>query len=614
MSSYVVSEADLVAIGVPANKAKEILVSKEKTEAVQALVGQAASICGGVDKIGEARGKVVFEAAQKLRTSVRLASRALLVELICRDPATGVRTPEQVSAALGFLNTAAKEPTMAELEAAAGVGVVVTDELIREAVVASIEANKEAVLCSKHHAVPTVIKDVRQKHPFASGSKIKAETDAMFVQLLGEPGDLEAERKELAKQRKRETKKSKPAVEEDAGPATAIVTAAAKKEQVITLWEVEAEDGVDYNKLIDQFGSEPIDQKLLDRFGTLNIKLHHFLRRNIFFSHRSLDVTLDAYEKGKPFYLYTGRGPSSESMHLGHLIPFIFTKYLQDVFNVPLVIQMTDDEKYLVKDLTLDDDPKIGVYYMLRENVKDIIACGFDAKKTFIFSDLDYMGGAFYKNVIRVQKRITVNQATNCFGIDGSDCIGKLSFVATQAAPSFPSSFPHLLKGDEICLVPCAIDQDPYFRLTRDCAPKIGYEKPSLIHSKFFPAMTGSQSKMSSSTGTGHTVFLTDTPEMIAEKVTKHAFSGAPTTLEEHRRNGANTDIDVSYQYLTFFMEDDVELDRIRTEYAAGRMMTGEVKAILIKQLQAIVKKHQDARAAVTDEMVQQFMSTAPRF
>ena len=31
---------------------------------------------------------------------------------------------------------------------------------------------------------------------------------------------------------------------------------------------------------------------------------------------------------------------------------------------------------------------------MLRENIKDIIACGFDVNKTFIFSDIAFMGGA----------------------------------------------------------------------------------------------------------------------------------------------------------------------------------------------------------------------------
>lgn len=92
-------------------------------------------------------------------------------------------------------------------------------------------------------------------------------------------------------------------------------------------------------------------------------------------------------EQGKPFYLYTGRGPSSESLHLGHLVPFILTKWLQETFDVPLVIQLTDDEKTLWKDLSVEVALK-----MARENAKDIIAMGFDLKKTFIFSNLDFMG------------------------------------------------------------------------------------------------------------------------------------------------------------------------------------------------------------------------------
>lgn len=66
---------------------------------------------------------------------------------------------------------------------------------------------------------------------------------------------------------------------------------------------------------------------------------------------------------------------------------FNFNRWLQDVFDIPLVIQLTDDEKYLWKDLTIEDCHRFAV-----ENAKDIIACGFDVNKTFIFSDLDYMG------------------------------------------------------------------------------------------------------------------------------------------------------------------------------------------------------------------------------
>lgn len=61
---------------------------------------------------------------------------------------------------------------------------------------------------------------------------------------------------------------------------------------------------------------------------------------------------------------------------------------MQDAFKVPLVIQLTDDEKCMWKDLSVEESLRLA-----RENAKDIIACGFDASRTFIFSDFNYMGG-----------------------------------------------------------------------------------------------------------------------------------------------------------------------------------------------------------------------------
>jgi tryptophanyl-tRNA synthetase len=55
---------------------------------------------------------------------------------------------------------------------------------------------------------------------------------------------------------------------------------------------------------------------------------HRFLRRNIFFCERDLGSILKKYENKTPFYLYTGRGPSAEAMHLGHAVPMIFTAWL----------------------------------------------------------------------------------------------------------------------------------------------------------------------------------------------------------------------------------------------------------------------------------------------
>ena len=64
------------------------------------------------------------------------------------------------------------------------------------------------------------------------------------------------------------------------------------------------------------------------------------------------------------------------------------------------------------------------------------------------------------------------------------------------------------------CLIPCGIDQDPYFRLTRDVAPRMKLHKPALIHNKFFPALQGSQTKMSAST-TNTAIHVTDTAKQI---------------------------------------------------------------------------------------------------
>lgn len=66
-------------------------------------------------------------------------------------------------------------------------------------------------------------------------------------------------------------------------------------------------------------------------------------------------------------------------------------------------------------------------------------------------------------------------------------------------------------------------------------------------------------------------------------QINKYAFSGGKDTLEEHREKGGDCDIDVSYMYLTFFLEDDARLEEIRQDYSSGKMLTGELKAELIK-------------------------------
>lgn len=400
-----------------------------------------------------------------------------------------------------------------------------------------------------------------------------------------------------------------------------------EEEMEVNPWEVKGK--IDYEKLVRDFGTKLLTKELLSRMEAATVgqgrvpRLHRWIRRGIFFSHRDLDLILNCADKGLSFYLYTGRGPSSAAMHLGHLIPFLMTKWLQDAFDVPLVIQMTDDEKFLWKG---EYDEKTGdnlMHYrhLTTENAKDIIACGFDKKKTFIFSDLDYVGH-MYPNIVRVWKAITYNTARSLFGFQGDNNIGQSAFPAIQAVPSFPSSFPVPLRGQNkmACLIPCAIDQDNYFRATRDIAHKLVPSdhplkgKPALLHAKFFPPLQGAQGKMSASNESS-AVFLTDTPDQIESKIKKYAFSGGQQFAKDQREKGADLDLDVSYQWLRFFLEDDEELAKIGREYGSGQgdyWNTGSVKDRLINLLQELVAEHQVRRAKITDEEVAEWMRVRP--
>ncbi|RLV94770.1 Tryptophan--tRNA ligase cytoplasmic [Spathaspora sp. JA1] len=396
------------------------------------------------------------------------------------------------------------------------------------------------------------------------------------------------------------------------GVAKLNIDKSGEHEQKITPWEVEGAvvDGkaqsIDYDKLIQQFGTKGINQDTLNRFKEVTgQEPHPFLKRGVFFSERDLTKILDLYEHGEPFFLYTGRGPSSGSMHLGHMVPFVFTKWLQEVFDAPLVIELTDDEKFLFKPkLTIEDVKNFAV-----ENCKDVIAVGFKPENTFIFSDLQYMGGAFYENVVRTSRQITTSTAKAVFGFQDSDCIGKIHFASIQIATAFPSSFPDVLglPAKTPCLIPCAIDQDPYFRVCRDVADKLKFSKPALIHAKFFPALQGASTKMSASDQTS-SIFMDDTPKLIQKKINKYAFSGGRATMEEHRALGGNPDVDVAFQYLSFFNHNDEELAKLEQGYRSGEILSGEMKKECIGVLQEFVAAYQERRSKIDQAVIDSFM------
>lgn len=358
----------------------------------------------------------------------------------------------------------------------------------------------------------------------------------------------------------------------------------------VTPWAVEG--NVDYNKLIEKFGTFSIKYELIEEIKKITGDIHPFLSNGYFFSHRDLDWILKEYKKGNKFYLYTGRGPSG-LIHLGHLMPWMFTKYLQDKFDVKLVFQITDDEKFLFNDKK--DIQSINKFTF--ENILDIIAIGFDKDKTKIIIDTKHIN-YLYPLSLEISKRITLSTAKSVFGFSNSSNIGMVGFPPIQSAPCFLPSI--LEKKPTPVLIPAAIDQDPYWRITRDIAEKMGYFKPAQIHSKFIPGLTNNEKMSSSKPETA--LFTTDEPENIEKKI-KNTFTGGQPTVALQRKLGGNADICSVYWYLKYLYDSkDQSLERYYN-CKNGNLLCGECKQDLIKNVKPFMKDIQIKREKAKDQL-----------
>ena len=364
-------------------------------------------------------------------------------------------------------------------------------------------------------------------------------------------------------------------------------------EMVVTPWEVKGK--VDYERLIREFGTQPLTKELLNRIESHTGSLHLQLQRHIFFSHRDLDAVIDLYEKGIKFVLYTGRGPSGP-VHIGHLVPWIFTLHIQKKFNTRLYFQLTDDEKFLIDDEATLEQTRHYAY----ENALDLIALGFKPNDTFIIYDVEDIG-LLYSTALEVAKRVTYSTARASFGFQDSTNIGWVFWPALQAAPCFIHA---KLTGENVpALIPAAIDQDPYWRVTRDVAQKLGYYKPAQIHCRFLPGL-GAGGKMSASMPET-SIFTKDPPDLVKRKIW-NAFTGGKGTAAEQRKTGADPTICSIFQYYFYlFEDDDKKLLERECKCKSGTMLCGECKTDIVFRLNKFLEEHRKRREKAKDTIDQ---------
>jgi tryptophanyl-tRNA synthetase len=344
-----------------------------------------------------------------------------------------------------------------------------------------------------------------------------------------------------------------------------------------------------------QFGIKPINDEMLKRIEKQAGSLHWMLRRKIFFAQRELEWILNEYEKGNKFYLYTGLAPSGQ-MHLGHLLPFMFTKWMQERFDVDVLIQIPDEEKYWARQnlgMNLED------YHKLAEDAAlNIAALGFKQSKTKIFLNTDY-AKTLYKQAVKVAGHITFSTVKDAFGVGNETNIGWIFYTSMQAVPAFLKS---VEQGRNIpCLIPLGVDQDVHFRVARDVIGKLGYYKPAIMHNMFLPSLNG-DTKMSASEKI-NTIYLNDSPEDVTKKVSR-ALTGQQATAELQRKYGGDPEKCMICQYYRFLFEpDDKKLEKIFDDERKGRILAGEHKHDLATKINKFLKDYNRRRERTREKM-----------
>ncbi len=350
---------------------------------------------------------------------------------------------------------------------------------------------------------------------------------------------------------------------------------AGKEAPAVTPWEVNGE--IDYDGLMERFGTEPITPELLERVRQHTGRLHYMLRRGVFYSHRDLDTVLDHYEGGGRFVLYTGRGPSGP-VHLGHLVPWTFTRHLQEAFGSQLIFQFTDDERMLIRD---GIDEEAAGHWVL-ENALDVMALGFDPEKTEFIVNVRH-AAKLYPLALKIARDITYSTVRTVFGFGDDPSLGMMFFPTMQAAPCFLASE---RDGEPVpCLVPAEIEQDTYWRITRDVARKLGYPKPAQVHGRMLPGLTGDAKTSSSQPLTA--IYTTDVPELVERKIEEADTGDHPARCP-------------MYQYRNLLLtENDDETHEFYVDCLEGNIDCRECKARLAEAVNRFLGKHQRRRRLI---------------
>ena len=351
---------------------------------------------------------------------------------------------------------------------------------------------------------------------------------------------------------------------------------------------METDIKIDNEKLVKNFGASRISKlKDMPDFYTF--------RKGLIYSHRDFEKFFNALKKGEKCAIVSGLNASG-SLHIGHKVVFDTNLYFQREFGIPVFIPISDDESYVTGKVKSQEE---ALEYS-RELAKELLAYGFDPHKTFFVIDQIYTN--IYNLAIKLSKKINLSEIKATYGYSPDNNIGLHFYPAVQSAHIL---FPEEKFGIKNVLVPIGPDEDAHIRICRDIASRAGYKKPSILHLSFMPGVDGT--KMSKSKN--NAIFLKEESKSITKKINK-AFSGGQKTIEEHKKLGGNPDVDIACQYLSKFFLDEKESKKLFDDYRKGKILSGEMKKILIEKLTKMVNEFQENLKKLRDNTLKKTILT----
>jgi tryptophanyl-tRNA synthetase len=290
------------------------------------------------------------------------------------------------------------------------------------------------------------------------------------------------------------------------------------------------------------------------------------MRRGLVVAQMGYGDILTMIAEKRMFTIVSGLNPSSQ-LHLGHKVLFDMLLELQQMGG-ELFIPLSDDESYA--------DGKIEKLVEGAKNAKEKIIpvlqkMGFDPAKTHYLIDTEQK--YLYKFALEISRYVNMPELNRLFGKEAVSNPGQVFYrgcvqLAVILAPQ--------LLGPRHTLIPVGIDQHPYILLARDVAKKMGMIPPSELVLKFFPSLSDPEKKMSKSIPEG-ALFLDDSPEMIKRKTNK-AYTGAVSSLEDHKRFGGIPEACSVFALQQAFNPSDEEVKNLYDRYVKGELMMSELK------------------------------------